>query len=121
MRIWLLPLVAGIAHAAVIRGTVVENQTGRPLSRATVQIEPIAGSGGVRQTGHTDLTGQFVFQTPPGTYILLAIRRPFLTSYYGQKRWNSAGMTLVVTEAETAYASIRMMRYAAITGTVVDE
>jgi hypothetical protein len=121
MRIWLLPLLAGIAHAASIRGTVVENLSGRPVSRANVLLEPVAGSGGTRATVHTDTAGVFVFQVPPGVYILQATRTPFLPSFYGQKRWNSAGMPLTVTENETAYANIRMMRYAAIAGRLVDE
>ena len=57
MRIWVLPLLAGMAHAAVIRGTVVENLSGRPVSRASVVLEPVPGSSGARATLHTDTGG----------------------------------------------------------------
>lgn len=122
MRIWLLPLLAGALHAATVRGTVVENQTGNPLAHASVLLEPVPGSPGIRMTGRTNRYGLFEFGgTAPGTYILQATRTPFLTAYYGQKRWNSAGMPLTLTESETQFVTIRMMRFAAIAGTVVDE
>jgi hypothetical protein len=122
MRIWLLPLVAGALHAATVRGTVVENQTGHPLAHASVLLEPVPGSTGIRMTGRTNRYGLFEFGgTAPGIYIVQATRAPFLTAYYGQKRWNSAGMPLTVTESETQFVTIRMMRFAAIGGTVVDE
>jgi hypothetical protein len=122
MRIWLLPLLAGTLYAATVRGTVVENQTGNPLAHASVLLEPVPGSPGIRMTGRTSRYGLFEFGgTAPGTYILQATRTPFLTAYYGQKRWNSAGMPLTVTESETQFVTIRMMRFAAIAGTVVDE
>jgi hypothetical protein len=123
MRIWLsLPLLAGMLHAAVIRGTVVENQTGHPLARASVLLEPVPGSAGIRMTGRTNRYGLFEFGgTAPGIYILQATRAPFVTAYYGQKRWNSAGMPLTVTDSESQFVTIRMMRFGAIGGTVVDE
>jgi hypothetical protein len=42
-------MAAGLAatlHAASIRGTVVENQTSRPVARTAVQMQPIAGTAG---------------------------------------------------------------------------
>jgi len=121
-RLPILVLLAGTLQAAVIRGTVVENQTGHPLAHASVLLEPVPGSPGIRMTGHTNRYGLFEFGgTAPGTYILQATRTPFLTAYYGQKRWNSAGMPLTVTESETQFVTIRMMRFAALAGSVVDE
>jgi len=122
MRIWLLPLLAGMLHAAVIRGTVVENLTGHALAHASVTLEPVQGSAGTRMTGHTNRYGLFEFAgATPGVYFLQATRVPFLTAYYGQKRWNSAGKPLTITESEAPFVTIRMMRYAAISGRVVDE
>ncbi len=122
MRICLLPLLAGMLHSAVIRGTVVENLTGHPLAHASVLAEPVPGSAGTRLTGHTNRYGLFEFSgLAPGIYILQATRIPFVTAYYGQKRWNSAGMPLTVTESDAQFVTIRMRRYAAISGTVVDE
>jgi hypothetical protein len=117
----LLLLLAAALHAATLRGTVVENLTGHPLAHTSVLLEPVPGSGGGRVTGRTNRYGLFEFTARPGVYIVQATRVPFLTAYYGQKRWNSAGMPLTVTESDTQFVTIRMMRFAAINGTVVDE
>ena len=122
MRIWLVPLLAGTLSAATVRGTVVENLTGHPLAHASVLLEPIPGSPGIRMTVHSNRYGLFEFDsTAPGTYLMQATRAPFLTAYYGQKRWNSAGMPFKVTDSETQFLTINMRRYAAISGTVVDD
>ena len=122
MRKWLLPLVAGVLHAAVIRGTVVENLTGNPLSLASVRLEPVPGSPGTRMAVHTNRFGFFEFAgEPAGVYLLEASRAPFATAQYGQKRWNSSGMPLTVTESETPFVTIRLMRFGSIGGAVVDE
>lgn len=118
----LLLTATGATPAATLRGTVVENLTGHPLAHASVLLEPVAGSGGVRMTGHANRYGLFEFGgAAPGLYILQVTRAPFVTAYYGQKRWNSAGMPLAVTDSETQFVTVRMMRFAAIGGTVVDE
>jgi len=118
----LLLIATGAIPAATLRGTVIENLTGHPLAHASVLLEPVAGSGGVRMTGHTNRYGLFEFAgASPGVYILQATRAPLVTAYYGQKHWNSAGTPLTVTDAETQFVTIRMMRFAAIGGTVVDE
>jgi hypothetical protein len=119
---WLLPLVAGTLHGAVIRGTVVENLTGRVLAHASVQLDPVPGSPGQRMSVHTDRYGLFEFSgEPAGTYVLQAVRTPYLTAWYGQKRWNSAGMPFTLTESDTPFLTIRMMRFASIAGQVLDE
>ena len=47
MRKWLLlTLAAGALHAAIIRGTVVEHQTGKVLARTVVVIQPLPGTYG---------------------------------------------------------------------------
>jgi hypothetical protein len=67
MRNWLLPALAATAlHAGVIRGVVVENQTGKPLSRAVVTLKPLPGSGGVALTARTNTYGVFDFPPVPG-------------------------------------------------------
>jgi hypothetical protein len=115
-------LLAGGLQAAVVRGTVVEHQTGRPLSRASVLLEPVPGSGGLRKTTHTDRFGFFEFAgEPAGYYMLQAWRESFVTVQYGQKRWNSSGRPLVVTESNTVFVTLQMLRFGSISGTVVDE
>src|SRR5689334_9032814 len=62
MTRWLLLIGLGVASdAAVIRGTVVEHQTGRPLARATVMAQAIAGTPGATQSVRTDSYGSFEF------------------------------------------------------------
>ena len=115
-------LAAGALHAAVIRGVVVENQTGRPLARALVTVQPVAGTAGAPLSVRTNVYGAFEF--PPlaaGAYLVTASRRAFATLQYGQKRWKSAGVPVVLDEAGTATLSLRLPRFGAIAGTVVDE
>jgi hypothetical protein len=123
MRKWFLAaLLAGALHGAVIRGTVTENQSGHPLSRATVILEPVPGSPGLRQSVRTNRFGFFEFaDEPPGIFLLRASRVGYVDSQYGQKRWNSAGAPLVLAESDRPFLTFRLLRYAAITGLVEDE
>jgi hypothetical protein len=108
--------------AAVIRGTVVENRTGKPLSRVSVVLRPIAGTPGGQLATNTNNFGGFEFQSlVGGSYLVKASRRSFLPLEYGQKQWNSAGQPIVLTDDGSAFLNIRLMRYGGITGTIVDE
>ena len=109
-------------HAADIKGTVVENQTGHPVARAAVSIEAVAGGSALRRSTRTNINGFFEFPTlPPGSYLLTASRIGFAPAEYGQKQWKSAGKPVVVAENDSAVLSIRLPRYGAIGGTVLDE
>ena len=123
MSKWFLAgLLAGALHGAVIRGTVTENQSGHPLSRATVILEPVPGSPGLRQSVRTNRFGFFEFaDEPPGVFLLQASREGYVTCQYGQKRWNSSGAPLVLTESDRPFLTFRLLRFAAITGTIEDE
>jgi hypothetical protein len=114
-------LAAAALHAASIRGTVVENQTGYPLARTTVTAEPV-GSGSDRKSVRTNLSGIFEFRAlPAGTYRILAAKAGFAPVQYGQKRWFSPGMPITLAADDAADLAIRMPRYGAISGTVFDE
>ena len=116
-----LALAVGASHAAAIHGTVVENQTGYPLARATVTAEPV-GRGPEAQSAHTNSSGIFEFpELPAGTYRISAARLEFAPVQYGQKRWYSPGMPISLEAGDTASLTIRMPRYGVITGTVRDE
>lgn len=123
IRALLLSILAAAASpAAVIRGTVVENFTGKLLTRALVILQPMQGTPGGERTMRTDRLGGFSFDAlPAGVYVLKASRRGFLPVEYGQKRWNSAGQPITIGESETGFYSLRLPRYAALSGTVVDE
>src|SRR5262249_37077638 len=48
-------------------------------------------------------------------------RTGFMPLEYGQRRWNSSGLPLVVDDSVPAFLAMRLFRWAAISGTVVDE
>jgi hypothetical protein len=120
--VWLLALSNTALSAAVIRGTIVENRTGKPLSRASVVLVPIAGTPGSQVAARTNNFGGFEFQSlTGGSYVLKASRRGFLPLEYGQKQWNSAGQPIALAEDASAFLNLRLMRYGGITGTILDE
>jgi hypothetical protein len=115
-------LLATAAHAATIRGGVVENLSGKPLARTILALQPIENTPGAPRIVHANTLGAFEFDgLPAGTYILKAERRGFLPAEYGQKRWNSAGTPVILQESDVVVLSLRMLRYSAIRGTVSDE
>jgi hypothetical protein len=131
MAKWLLPALVwytlnaplpGTLNAAVIRGNVVEHQTGKSLSRALVVVQPIAGTPGASRRALTNRFGMFEFDSLPGGVYVVKISKPyFLPVEYGQKRWNSAGTPVVLDEAASTFLNIRLSRYGAIAGTVLDD
>src|SRR5215469_1409337 len=115
-------LWAGMLPAAVIRGNVVENQTGRALARAFVTLQPVTGTPGGTQGLRTNSYGAFEFSSlAAGAYVVRVSKVGFLTVEYGQKQWNSAGFPVMLAEDGAQFLTIRLPRYGAITGTVVDE
>ncbi len=118
----LLAMFAEALHGAVIRGTVVENQSGRQLARALVTLEPWAGTNGPPRSVRTNIRGVFQFPpVPAGTYVLTAAKTGFASFQYGQKRWKSAGIPVVASDDDSPLFTIRLPRFGAITGTVLDE
>jgi hypothetical protein len=140
-----LPLLLTCAlHAATIRGNVVENISGRPLARATVVVRPVGKNSDVRdairggsadaiaaatavrqQRNRSELTnpsGIFEFASlPAGTYLISAEKLEFMPVAYGQKRWYSPGMPIALEAGDEASLTIRMPRFGAITGDLLDE
>jgi hypothetical protein len=111
-----------ILGAAVIRGNVVESQTSKPLARAMVTLQPIQGTPGGTQAMRTDSYGAFAFSPlSAGAYVVRVSKAGFLPTEYGQKRWNAAGTPIALTADGAVFVTIRLPRYGAITGTVVDE
>jgi hypothetical protein len=117
-----LALATGVVQAAVIQGTVVENQTGHQVERAIIRLEPVTGTQETARSVRTDRGGYFGFiGIAPGAYLLTASRIGFATIQYGQKRWRSAGIPVVVAQNDSFTLSIRLPRFGAISGTVFDE
>lgn len=123
MRICLLlALAASALGAAVIRGTVVESQTGRPLARAVVTVEPATGAAEPVSSVRTNLYGTFEFsKLSEGSYVITASRRGFAPVQYGQKHWKAAGLPVAVEPGGTVTVSLRLPRFGAIVGTILDE
>src|ERR1039457_2495147 len=123
MHKWLLFLLAGGAlHAAIIKGSVVENQTGKALARTLVSITPLPGSAGPTATARTNTYGMFeLVDLPGGAYLIHAARRGFMTAQYGQKNWRAAGQPVVLEQDQSTFLSVRLARFSAISGTIVDE
>ena len=121
----LLVLVAAISPAlpaAALRGTVVEAQSGKPLARALVVVQPVAGGGGATQSVRTDVNGVFEFRSlAAGSYFVTASRRAFAPLQYGQKGWKSSGLPVALQDAAETILKIPLPRYGAITGRIVDE
>jgi hypothetical protein len=125
MRRLLLAALCGwagqAAFAAVIRGVVLDQATSRPLARSLVTLRPVDGFGGTAQTVRADRTGQFAFSVRAGMYLLRATREGFAPFQYGQKEWKSAGRPMSVEQDGSLFLDIRLRRFAAISGTLLDE
>jgi hypothetical protein len=120
LRVLSLLLCAASLYATEIRGTVVEKQTGYPLARATVTLTPVGSSTGPHVT--TSPSGIFAFTgLAPGSYVLSAEHIAFAPVQYGQKRWPARGAPIAIEEGDSASLTIRMPRFGAITGKVLDE
>jgi hypothetical protein len=120
-RILAILLGAASLHAAVIRGTVVENLTSKLVARALVVVAPLGGTAGDERTMRTDKLGGFEFKVPAGVYMVTAKRRGFMTTEYGQKRWNSAGELVTLEDSVATFLTIRLPRFSAVSGTVYDD
>ena len=118
----LLALCAGALEGATLRGVVLENQTGKPLQRAVVAVRPVPGSAGASLAVRTNIYGSFEFPAmPAGSYLLSAARPGFVTLQYGQKDWRSSGTPVVLEETTNAVIDMRLKRYGAIGGAILDE
>ena len=119
--ILLLPALAASLEGAIIRGAVVENLTGKPLSRAQVTAQPI-GSGGPAVRVTTNSSGGFEIATlRAGAYIVTATRPNFASVQYGQKDFRSAGVPVILEDVSATFLDFRLPRLAAVSGRVVDE
>jgi hypothetical protein len=123
MRKWLVYLLAGgTLQAAIIKGSVVENQTGKALARTLISIQPVPGSPGPSGSVRTNTYGMFEFvDLPAGAYLITASRRGFMPAQYGQKNWRAAGQPVVLDTDQSTFLSIRLPRFSSISGIIVDE
>ena len=121
-KLLLLALAAGALDAAVLRGVVVENQTGLPLARSLVVVRPVAGTPGVSQSARANIYGAFEFTgLSAGAYLVMVSRRSFFTVQYGQKNWKAVGVPVILEEPQPKVLNVRLPRFGAIAGKLVDE
>jgi hypothetical protein len=121
-ELFLLLSVCAALQAAVIRGSVVENMTGKPLLRTQVNLQPIPGTGGQPESAITGRYGEFEFAgLPAGSYLIKVSRTGFVPIEYGQRQWNAAGQAIVLEEPATTFLNLRMQRWGGISGAVRDD
>ena len=114
----------------LIFGRVVDAVTGRPLGGVLVRIggaptSPIAPppAATAPPAAMTNAQGQFLFRNlPAGRFPLTAHSGGYVPGSYGQSRPEGPAGSVLLGDAERVTdVTIRMWRYAAITGRVLDE
>ncbi len=123
MRRLLLLLCAALPlPGAILRGYAVEHSTGKVLARTRIGIQPLSGTSGPTVSQYTNSYGAFEFaDLPAGAYLVTAARRGFAPVQYGQKRWGAPGAPVILEQDQAVTISVRMPRYGAISGYIVDE
>jgi protocatechuate 3,4-dioxygenase beta subunit len=105
----------------MIRGTVVTDNSGRPVRRATVSL--VDGASGVTRSEMADDQGRFTFGVlPRAGFALQAAKLGYVTMYYGSEvpgRKPGATLELAAGQRELA-VTIKMVHGAAISGRVQD-
>src|SRR5262245_9664617 len=100
-------LACGLLEAAVIRGSVVEHSSGKPLARARVTVFSLSGAAVGPGTQPTSRTGSFEFQgLPAGAYVVKVERKGFASTEYGQKTWKSAGYPIFLDENGATFLNV---------------
>ena len=119
----LLATAALSANAAVVQGVILDDETGSPLARTLVTLQPLAGQDIVPATVRAREHGEFVFnRIRPGWYLVRASRRGFLPAESGQRRAGRPGIPFGIESPDgSQFIQIRMYRLSAISGTVLDE
>jgi protocatechuate 3,4-dioxygenase beta subunit len=120
---FLTAALATAAHAGIIHGVVLENASSRPLARTRVHLRVLENGSTLQlATAVTDSSGQYWFPSlRDGLYLVVATRRGYAESAYGQQRAKGPGTLIPVQANSTTFAEIRMRRLGAIMGRLVDE
>lgn len=110
------------AQAAVVRGIVLDFESGRALARTAVTLTPAQNTSGLQaQAIRTESNGSFTFIAAPGVYLLTLKRDGFADYRYGAKCLTCPGAPVYLKGDEKTDVDIRMHRLGAITGTIIDE
>ncbi len=116
-------VLALTAHAAVVEGVILDEESGNPLARTQVSLIPLPGTLADTTAVRTAARGSFVIlNVIPGWYVLRATRRGYAPTEYGQLHPGRPGKAFqVVDDRASGFLEIHMSRLPAITGTVLDE
>ena len=104
----------------VVKGQVVDGQSGSPLARARVGLQ---GPGGLRRTLLTDESGNFVFAAlPPGLYSLTVDKSTYLQWRYpgSVSTLRNTAKFFSLLDAQVLAATVPLFHGGAISGRVVD-
>jgi hypothetical protein len=110
-----------VTGTAIIKGVLVDADTGQPLRRAVVTL----GGRAQREprSATTDDTGRFeIRELPAGEYFLSMQKSGYARTSLGQRRWNEPARTITLRDGETVdVQTLSLQRGGVITGRVVDE
>ncbi len=111
--------LAAPAGTAVIAGSVMAADTGRPVKRARV----IVAGGGRPRAATTDEQGRFrITALPAGTYSITATKTGFVDGAFGQRRALRTGTPVELADGQQrAGVDLKLSRGGVITGRVLDE
>jgi Carboxypeptidase regulatory-like domain len=117
--------VAGQTPQAVpssLQGRVVKWGTADPISKATVELRPIAAGTPAPYVATTSADGTFVFAAVrPGQYRVVSTRPGYVSAEYGQRWPNGVGTPLTIPPGRTVNnVPIPMLQTAAISGRIRD-
>src|SRR4029453_11509058 len=102
----------------VLAGTITTG-SGQPAAGARVMLSGAEGPG---RTTTTDASGRFVFEgLRTGRYYVNVMKPGFMSLSYGQRRVNSQGTAIPLTDGERRVIEIQLPRGAVITGMILDE
>lgn len=108
---------------AVISGSVVNAESGRPIRRAAVRLTSV--TPGLSPAVTTDDTGNFQFKDlPAGQFTLSVSKAGYLDAVYGQKTPGNGrpGTPLSLVDGQhLERIALRLPRGGVISGTIVDE
>lgn len=120
------PLAAPRIGTAVVSGTVVtDDESKRPIRRATVVVAEEAGGHSGRTTVTNDRGEFMVPDLPSGRYLVTATKGAYLAAAYGATRPRPGtvrtGTPIVVAQGQrVSDLELRMMRGGVITGIIRD-
>ena len=116
------------AGTALLVGQVVDATSGSPVAEAIVSLTMRRGPGvqpAMAPDGRVvaDAEGRFFFsELPAGEFSLYAMKEGYLGAAFGQRRPGGTSQRITLTEGQRrADVTLRVWKYAVITGTVVDE